>query len=376
MTAPSTGDRTITDDDTYQRMTARLRICLCGIAAGSLLLAGEYVRSGWHSYDRPARQLVALGILAAVLAAEVALLTRRHPWTHPARVAAVAAIVLAQLISLTGLPDHRIATQTDWVFGTGNWLGLMVLFGTPLRVQGSFLAVHWSIAAANLLSGPLVDTGMLRFATGSVGTVGYPLCLAITTVALRRICRMAATARREMERVAVADITAAELRNLRRQRFADLDETIIPLLEGLRTRWLSPDEVGVRRACAIAAGRLRRLFAESDTVDQQLLHELRHCAGIADRRGVLVELDAYGRLPVLPLAVRRDITEAPLRVLATAKSWARVTVVGEPHLVSVSVVADSTDVEIPPPATPQVAVELFHGSGRTWVEVRWTPTPN
>ena len=41
---------------------------------------------------------------------------------------------------------------------------------------------------------------------------------------------------------------------------------------------------------------MRRLFAETDMVTNPLLHELRHCADIADRKGVVVELDARGHV--------------------------------------------------------------------------------
>jgi hypothetical protein len=111
-----------------------------------------------------------------------------------------------------------------------------------------------------------------------------------------------------------------------------------------------------------------------DVVPNRLLHELRHCAEVADRKGVLVELDARGHCPDLPLSVRRDLTEAPLTVLATAASWARVTVVGGPDLVSVNVLADCAPLDLPQPATPEVRLEAFHTGERLWVEVRWQTT--
>ncbi|MFD2348327.1 hypothetical protein ACFSTC_01370 [Nonomuraea ferruginea] len=63
-----------------------------------------------------------------------------------------------------------------------------------------------------------------------------------------------------------------------------------------------------------------------------------------------------------------------LTVLATAASRARVTVVGSADLVSVSVVADSGEVDVPDPATPGVLVETLRNDETVWMEVRWQPT--
>lgn len=118
---------------------------------------------------------------------------------------------------------------------------------------------------------------------------------------------------------------------------------------------------------------MRRLFAETDTVENPLLHELRHCADIADRKGVEVELGACGQWPVPPVAVRRDLTDAALTALATADSWARVTVVGSAGLVSVNVIADCAEAVLSAPATPDVRVETFGSDGTVWMEAQWQP---
>lgn len=119
---------------------------------------------------------------------------------------------------------------------------------------------------------------------------------------------------------------------------------------------------------------MRRLFAETDTVDNPLLHELRHCVDIADRKGVEVELDARGQWPVPPVAVRRDLTDAALTALATANSWARVTVVGSVEEVSVNVVADCVEQGEPVLMTTDVRVETFSGDGTVWTEAQWQPS--
>jgi len=238
----------------------------------------------------------------------------------------------------------------------------------------AFLVTHELLALLNLLLFHEVDRSSLaRFATGSVTVFGLPLCVAVVAAVLGRIAVAAATATRELERVRTEEAVAVALHRRRAQRFTELAGTTVPLLEGLADGSLTPADPVVRRGCAIEAARMRRLFAESDTVENPLLHELRYCADIADRKGVEVELDARGRWPVPPVAVRRDLTDAALTALATAGSWARVTVVGSTDLVSVNVVADCGELTVAPPATPDVRVETFGDDGTTWMEAQWQP---
>ncbi|PRX47189.1 hypothetical protein B0I33_106290 [Prauserella shujinwangii] len=323
-------------------------------------------------YESATAQLVAIAALAAVLATDAVLVVLRRPWWSRARLPAVAVVLAASALSYATLPEGRTSTTVDWAFGAANWVGLVVLLDRPLRSLLAFLAAHELTALLHLLSlEEPTRAALLRFATGSVNVIGYPLCVAVVTVALRRIGTAAARAQREIEQVRTAEAVAVESHRRRRQRFAELSGSTVPLLEGLADGSLSPADTGVRRRCAIEAARMRRLFAEIDTVADPLLHELRHCADIADRRGVLVDFDARGRCPPLPVPVRRDLTEAALAALATAGSWARVTVVGEPALVSVSVVADCGGIAPPEPASDGIRVETFRDDDLTWMEVTW-----
>ena len=118
---------------------------------------------------------------------------------------------------------------------------------------------------------------------------------------------------------------------------------------------------------------MRRLFAETDVVAAPLMHELRHCVDIADRRGVLVELHTSGSWAEPPLDVRRALTDGPLAALATAASWARVTVVGTPDAVAVTAVADSGRLELPPVRHPTVRVTTGLDRQVFLVEAKWAP---
>ncbi|MCG5213010.1 hypothetical protein [Streptosporangium sp. KLBMP 9127] len=324
-------------------------------------------------YESPLAQLTALAALGAVLAVEATLLVRGRSWNR-LRGPAIVIVLSASALSYVTLPDGRTSTTVDWIFGAANWVGIVVLLDRPLRTAVSFLLAHELTALLNLL---LLDDpsrgDMARFATGSVTVFGFPLCLAVVASVMRGLSAAAAISRREIEQVRIAEVVAAESHSRRQQRFVELSATTIPLLEGLADGSLRPEDPVVQGRCAIEAARMRRLFAEADNVANPLLHELRHCIDVADRKGVVVELDARGRWPEPPVAVRRDLTEAALIVLATTVSRARVTVTGSADLVSVSVVADCGELNMPSPATPGVQVEALNNDDTVWMEARWQP---
>ncbi|MFI9556495.1 hypothetical protein [Nonomuraea endophytica] len=351
-----------------------LRIAALLVATAIALgLGSANLLSRLDSHVSPSTQLIAFAALAAVLAGEATLLVLGRAWGR-SRWLAIAVVLAASALSYTTLPEGRTSTSADWIFGAANWVGLVVLLDRPLRTAALFLLAHGLVALLNLIL--LTDVSradLARFATGSVSVLGFPLCLAVVASVLGGLSTAAATSRREIERVRVAEAVAAETHRRRRQRFTELSATTVPLLEGLADGSLRPGDPVVQRSCAIEAARMRRLFAETDTVANPLLHELRHCIDVADRKGVVVELDARGRWPAPPVAVRRDLTEAVVVVLATAASRARVTVVGSADLVSVSVVADSGEVDVPTPVTPGVGVEALNNGNTVWMEAQWQP---
>ncbi|MEQ4715511.1 hypothetical protein [Nonomuraea sp. B19D2] len=325
-------------------------------------------------HESPRTQLAAFAALGAVLVGEAVLLVRGRSWGR-LRGPAIAVVLGASVLSYAALPDGRTSTGVDWIFGAANWVGVVVLLDRPLRAAASFLLAHELVALLHLVLFDNLSRGALaRFATGSVSVIGFPLCLAVVAAVLLRLSAAAANSRREIEQVRIAEAVAVESHRRRQQRFVELSATTVPLLEGLADGSLRPEDPVVQRHCAIEAARMRRLFAEVDNVANPLLHELRHCIDVADRKGVVVELDTRGQWPEPPLAVRRDLTEAVLIVLATTVSRARVTVIGSADLVSVSVVADCGELDMPSPATPGVQVEALNNDDTVWVEARWQRT--
>jgi hypothetical protein len=352
-----------------------LRIATLLISAVIALgLGGANMVRHLAAYELPLVQVGSYAVLVAVFAVEAVLLVRRRPWGR-LRGLAIAAILVAFTLSAVTLPDGQTSTTADWMFGAANFAGLAVLHDRSLRTIGAFLLTHESIALINLLLLHDVSRGaLLRLAIGSVNVIGVPLCLAVGAAAVRRIHAAAVASGRELERVRTEEAVAAESHRRRQLRFAELSGSAVPLLEGLADGSLVPDDVEVQRRCAIEAARMRRLFAETDDAPNPLVHELRHCADVADRRGVVVELEIRGHWPVPPVGIRRDLTEAALAALATAESWARVTVVGNAELVSIGVVADCGAVSVPPPTMPGVRIDTFSNEEMVWIEVQWQPT--
>ena len=223
-------------------------------------------------------------------------------------------------------------------------------------------------------AGALDRIGVARAATMIYGTAALQVTLLLAARALAATAQRAAAVAEAEGAVRRRRQVAERLHADRRQRYRTVRDAVAPLLAGLADGTLDPADREVRHRCAVEAGRLRRLFAETDDVADPLLHELRACSYIADQRGVVVDLQLTGRLPALDRDVRRALTEAPLLALAGAERRARVTVLGRTDEVAVSVLVDGRG---PAPAEPggrassKVTVSVLDEEDRRWVEARW-----
>ncbi len=122
----------------------------------------------------------------------------------------------------------------------------------------------------------------------------------------------------------------------------------------------------------MAVTRLRRYLVESDEVPDQLWHELQACADAAERRGIAVDLmPPAGAIPLLPVSIRRALTEPIIAVLAATATRARVTVVASRDDIVVAILADA-ELDSPVPCLHE-AVESSHDAdgGWVWVQARW-----
>ncbi|QFU89897.1 hypothetical protein [Amycolatopsis sp. YIM 10] len=311
-------------------------------------------------------EVTAFAVLVLVAGFTGARIWRDHPlgrWRWPA----LAAVFGASAGAVFAVPAELVGTTAEWSNGTIGWLCLLLL------ADRSFTAVLVALAAHQVFSfGQLVLSGhgdratLVDLAMITALVLGCQLTVAVATAAMGRLARAAAANAAREEQVRTAEAVADQLHRDRRERFTDLATRTVPLL----ARLAAGTPVAERAPYAMEAARLRRLFAENDDVADPLLHELRACAEVAEHNGVRVFLDTWGERPGLPVDVRRALTEPVMACLTASVAESRVTVLGTPESVTVSVVTDAP----PPPESirsAEVAVTHRESGGRHWVEARW-----
>lgn len=367
--------------------------------------AAVVIVGGWHlfgagvqlwthipDYAHPTEQLAAWTLLCVViLAAAVDLVTGRDTvlktvpaGESPAKWQAartprtpllIAPIALGiNLFVCLTIPQNRLL-ETNWAWGTTGWACVLLLLRRPLFELGLFLFANAAIVLTVMLAGPMTRQDAAAFTTVLYASASIQLAVAVTArsldgTALRAVQIAAAQADAVARQVIAEHVHAA-----RRARYKAIGKETGALLSALADGTADPADPLVRTSCSIAAAKLRRLFAESDDVPNPLLHELRACADIAERRLVQVDIEAIGRLPEIPDPARRAIADAAIEVLTRARGHARVTVSAENPGVAVAVVAD-----VPPGAAPALGTGPWIAVGHQrdgdvlWMEARW-PAP-
>ncbi|TDP97542.1 hypothetical protein [Labedaea rhizosphaerae] len=320
------------------------------------------------------RQAIAFALLAVVdVVAAVAVLRDRT--IGRVRWVLAAAVFTAAALTTAGVPGPQLMTKASWSYVTLGWFLLLVLIEHSTRAAAVLLG---AFTAATFVQLVVVGQGarVADLVVVSTLALGYEMSVLAVATASRRIATTAVDAAAREEQARTADAIAEHLHADRRRRYAELADSTVPLLRALTDGTADLRDPRARAEYAVAAARLRRLFAEHDEVVDPLLHELRACLDLAERKGVDVYLGACGSHPEPPLAVRRALTEPVVRVMAGARTSARVTVLGSPTGVTVSVVTDVADgvaAEPEPAARTDVGVlvtSLVDGQ-EVWVEATW-----
>lgn len=331
---------------------------------------------GWPEYDPQAAAFGSWLVIAGVQIVASVLVLR--DMLGPGIARTLAAIALgAAIVAVVTYPPGQAISNMSWAWNTVGWFGVLLLMQQPIWELIVLLTVNAGITVAGLAAdGSLDRITTARFIVVVYATAGIQLLFALVGHQLRLAAERATSlAVERSERLARR--AAEEAVHAGRQiRYSKLQERIEPLLQDLAERRADPTDPVVQRTAGIEAARLRRLFAETDDTDDPLLHELRACADVAERREVSVTFVSYGTLPALPCAVRRALSEAPLLVLASAASWARLTIMADGSAVSVSVVADAPEGTLND-LTDMASVAIVHDreEDQLWVETRWqSPT--
>jgi hypothetical protein len=328
----------------------------------------------WQSYSSQAGTVIAWLIVAVVQIAGSFLLLRRSSQAS-ARVyyLLAAAALAASLLAIRSYPPGVVLGDASWAWNSVGWLGVLLLMHRPLWellvMQGANTAISVVTMA---LQGQIDRVFAGKLVIVCYATVGAQVLFAVVGHHLNGVAKRATEltlARAESQsRVAAHEAVHAE----RQRRYRELGERIAPLLRGLGDGTADPADPQVRRTAGVEAARLRRLFAETDDSADPILHELRACTDLAERRGVDVTFFHYGDLPEVPAKARRSLTEVVLLVLASAESRARLTVVADAEEVVVSVMADApADVLDDLRSSLPVSIVPDQDENQLWVEVRW-----
>ncbi|MFC6018588.1 sensor histidine kinase [Plantactinospora solaniradicis] len=278
--------------------------------------------------------------------------------------------VLSAVATAAVPPEHRLG-YAHWSEGNAGWTVVLLLLDTRPLIFMGVLGAHYLMTFAQTVIGGDAAISFAASVNATVIVLAFQLGVGMIAIVLRQLAVSSARVARAEEEVRTTEAVAAQLAQDRRERYAELAETTVPLLSGLASGELDPGAESVRRSCAVEAAKMRRLFAEDATVPDPLLHELRACIELAERNGVSVAFAEFGERPTIPTQVRRRLTEAPLWALATARGKVRLTVVGADETVTVSVVTGRPPEIDSFPDSDGVHTSATVDGNRLWIQSSW-----
>ena len=331
--------------------------------------AGSQLAAHLRDYSSGIVQIAAWVVLALAVAAGAVHLLRGSSGPGWAWGLCGVALVTSTIIAVTCPPGRML--ETDWAWGTAGWIGVLALLRRPLTELAGFLALEALATLGVLVGDDPHRLALAGFITVLCASAGLQLATGVAARALDVTARQAADAATREAAASGRKVIADRLYAARRSRWLGLRRTLEPLLAGLAAGLADPGDHGVRSRCAVEAARLRRLFAESDDSPDPLVHELHASADVAQRRGVAVDVETVGVVPVMPPEIRRAITDIAIAALTAAVSRARITVSAADDEVAVSFVTDAPDGLPVPTAGQGLAVESQRDQENLWLEARW-----
>ena len=342
---------------------------------------------GWGFYAWPPVVAAAWVVMAGLVVAGSVVLLRSRTDRGPALLPVVGLpvlllCVLAVLFAVRAGDDPDVSTgggvfsPYNWAWSAYGWFAMVLLWRWPVRWLVASVAVNSVVVFLAVLDTGTADRLVVsRYVITIYGTVALQLAVVLGARALQRSARRATVDRTERAELDAVRLAADEVHADRARRYREIGKAVRHLLAGLARGELDPADPDVQRQASIGAARLRRLIAEHDDAPDPLVHELRACADMAERRDVAVTLETAGTVPDLPLRVRRALTEAPMHLLAAARTHARVTVISAADTgeVEVSVVADGDGAPEMDEVTTDDGVEVIWSTegGSQWVRARW-----
>ena len=375
--ADSAGDTANTGSDANTGITGRQRPhrYLTSYGLGMVLVAVVVCVANFSSAMpvNPAGgqlNVLCLTIYLLAVAASTVRIVRGSQWRLLAWLW-LAAVLAASVLLRTALPADQLSHQQNWSLGAFGFVAVVVLFGQSLvvmvaaQVANCLIGLPILLAAEQFSQDPLV-----QFAATAVGVSVFPIAAAVFHPQLLEVAELAGRDTQARQKLLARESKSRQVAADRAHRSAAIEATVGPLLQALADGTADPQDPLVRTAARIESARLRRLFAEVDEADEPLLHEVRASMDAVERLGVAVTLETRGRVPSLPVLLRRAVLDAPMSTLASAVATARVVIMAEAQSLSVSVVTDGP----PGPRPPEIAGGATHTTTTTAGNVTWTQT--
>ncbi|GHE77064.1 hypothetical protein GCM10017786_02950 [Amycolatopsis deserti] len=365
----------MSDQVLLERVLAAIRIVLLGVTAVlQTAMAGPVLfgnRSGYHPVWLGE---AAFAVLALVIAVSSGWILRGRRVPAGVALPGAAVVLAAAAAAATTVPPEWYLLRQHWAFGLVGWHLLVLLLERTRPLLAAF-ALHAALGGAQfLLAVPLDRIWLGETAIAIVSVLGFQLAVGlIVQLVTRRLGQMAAIVAAR-DRAATRAALAEQWEHDQRTRFAGQLGALLPLLAGLADRTLDPRTDDVRHRCALAAARLRRLFAENDDVPDPLVHEVAAAVEVAERRGVAVSFAVSGEVVPVPTAVRRELAEPVLTALSAARTQARVSLLRTAEEVRLAVLADFAVTAGSPSRSPHVEVTAHTHGDRTRMEARWHVT--
>lgn len=329
---------------------------------------GHLLVTGWPGDDT---ELVVYVVLAVTGIGSAAILVVRGRTPVAVRWLGAALLFACSVTTSVLLPPDAVALAEHWSFSVIGWHALALLFDVALWWFAGFCVAHVVVTVWPAVAAGASVQELAAMAVVVVAVVGFQIGVALSARLVRAIADASARASEAEELLTTQEEATTAAARHRERRYADLHLTTLPLLAGLADGELDPRDEVVRRRCAVEASRMRRLFSETETADDRLLHELGAAIDIADRHGATVQLLVRGTPIDVPKPVRHELLAPVAEALATTDSEARLTVLYTPERVHLSVVCPASD----PPVTPPCGSGIDHVSsvsaGRLWLETSW-----
>ncbi|GAA5162222.1 hypothetical protein [Amycolatopsis dongchuanensis] len=357
------------------RVLAAIRIVLLGVTAILQVgLAGSALFQNRSGYHPGWLNETAYAVLLVVVVVSAAWVLRGRPVPAAVALPGAAVVLLAAAAAATTVPPQWYLLPQHWAFGLVGWHLLLLLLDRIRPLLAAF-ALHALVGGTQfLLAAPLdrIRLGETAIAISSV--LGFQLAVGLLVRWVARRLREVTALVAERDRAATRAALAEQWERDQRARSAGQLGTLLPLLAGLADGTLDPRAEDVRAQCALAAARLRRLFAENDDVPDPLVHEVSAALDLAERRGVEVSFAVSGEAVPVPTPVRRALTEPVLAALAAARTRARVSLLRTEVEVRLAVLADFAVTPGIPARSPGVEVTSSTHGDRTRMEARWQVT--